>query len=84
MSQGELSERIHFLKCEKEGEREMCEITDRWLQDGIEIGREEGIILGKIKIARKLALKGNSTEMIAEIIEEDVPIVQQWLEVTYA
>ena len=42
-SQGALSERVHFLKCEEEGIKIMCGITE----EIYEIGKEEGLLPGK-------------------------------------
>ena len=86
-SQGALSERVHFLKCEKEGIEFMCEITEEIYEigkeEGREEGREEGILLGKTetakKAARNMAERGAAAEVIAEIIEESVETVRQWL-----
>ena len=46
MSQGDLSRRIHFLKCEEGGYKVMCQITEKFVQEGIEIGIEKGIEKG--------------------------------------
>lgn len=40
MSQGDLSKRGHYLKCEEGGTREMCEISEKIYQEGIEQGVE--------------------------------------------
>ena len=37
-----LVDRVHFLKKEKKGLGQMCEIFDKVRQDGIEYGRQEG------------------------------------------
>ena len=37
-SHGELSDRVHLLKCEKEGEDPMCEITQSFVDEGKIIG----------------------------------------------
>ena len=42
MSQGELSKRIHFLKCEEGGLKVMCEMSEKWIEEG----RAEGILVG--------------------------------------
>ena len=80
LSQGALSDRVHFLKCEEEGIKLMCKVTE----EIYEIGREEGLRLGKTeearKAARNMAERGFGAEMIAEIIEESAETVRQWLE----
>ena len=58
-SQGELSDRVHVLKCEKEGEDSMCAITQSFVDEGKIIGVVEylkdveglsdEVILNKIK-----------------------------------
>ncbi len=87
-SQGALSERVHFLKCEEEGIKIMCGITEEIYEigkeEGREEGREEGLRLGRTeeaqKAARNMAARGTAAEVIAEIIEESVETVRQWLE----
>ena len=59
-SQGDLSKRIHFLKCEPEGEEPMCAITQSFV--------EEGEIIGVVKYMRKRGATDN--EILAEIKEE--------------
>ena len=44
-SQGDLSKRVHFLKCEPEGEEPMCAITESFV--------EEGEVIGVVKTMRK-------------------------------
>lgn len=46
MSQGELSKRIRYLKCEEGGYAEMCEVSEKIYQEGIEQGIERGIERG--------------------------------------
>ena len=70
-SQGELSKRVHFLKCEEGGHEIMCKITDMFYQEGVEKGMEKGIEKGKEigleqgeqkkqhDIAQKMILKGD-------------------------
>lgn len=40
-SQGALSDRVHFLKCEEGGMKIMCEIAEKIFAEGREEGREE-------------------------------------------
>lgn len=42
MEHGDLSKRVHYLKCEKGGYSEMCEIADKIYKEGIERGIEQG------------------------------------------
>ena len=84
MSQGDLSRRILFLKCEEGGYKVMCQITEKFVQEGIEIGKEignkEGIEIGKKEAALNLAKRGIELETIAEIVNESVSLVKQWLD----
>lgn len=67
MSQGELSKRVHFLKCEEGGHEIMCEVSDRILRNRV------------CSIAINLAKKGFSIEMIAEVVEVNAELVRKWL-----
>ena len=68
MSQGDLSRRIHFLKCEEGGFKVMCQITEKLVQEG------------KKEAAFNLAKRGIEMEAIAEIVNESVSLVKQWLD----
>jgi len=66
----------------------MCQITDKFVQEGIEIGYEIGYKIGyekgyKIGVeeaALNLAKRGIELEAIAEIVNENVSLVKQWLD----
>ena len=60
LSHGELSNRVHVLKCEKEGEDPMCAITQSFV--------DEGRIIGAVEILRNVYHLDN--EKILEIIKE--------------
>ena len=47
MSHGDLSKRVHLLKCEEGGYQEMCEVSEKLIQEGILIGEKKGIAIGK-------------------------------------
>lgn len=78
MSQGDLSKRVHFLKCEEGGYKIMCEISEkiyrkgieRGIERGIEKGIEKGIIKGKkeerAEMVRKFLLAGASMDLIKQ------------------
>lgn len=51
MSQGELSNRVHFLKCEEGGYKVMCEMSEKWV--------EEGRIEGEERKAKEERTEGN-------------------------
>ena len=48
MEQGELSNSAHYLKCEEGGFQEMCEVSEKIYQEGIERGKAWGIEQGKL------------------------------------
>ena len=87
MSQGDLSTRIHFLKCEEGGYPEMCEVSEKIYEEGIIEGKKEGIIEGKkegiIEGKKETALnmkkKGYSDAIIADILEVGINVIQQWI-----
>ena len=56
MSQGELSKRIHYLKCEEGGYEEMCEISEKIYKEGIEKGMERGRIYGAVEAYKDLGM----------------------------
>lgn len=86
-SQGALSDRVHFLKCEEGGMKIMCEIAEKIFaegkEEGKEEGREEGRLLGKTEEAQKTVLnmsaKGFGIDMIAELTEVSTETVRMWL-----
>ena len=90
MSQGDLSARIHFLKCEEGGYSEMCEVSEKIYREGIIEGKKEGIIEGKKEgiiegkkeTAFNMKKKGYSDAAIAEILEVGINDIQQWLSVS--
>ena len=78
-SEGDLSKRVHFLKCEEGGMDIMCEVAER-----IEArGRQQGEKIGgerKARItAQNLYQMGMSPEKIAQAVGEDIGMVRQWL-----
>lgn len=80
LSQGELSKRIHFLKCEEGGREAMCEITEAIRQEGIKEGIQQGVWQGKKEAAANLAEMGMTVDNIALAVNEKVTLVRQWLE----
>ena len=59
-SHGELSDRVHVLKCEKEGEDAMCRITQSFV--------DEGKIIGAVEILRDV-VHMNDEDIVKEIKE---------------
>ena len=88
MAHGDLSKRVHFLKCEEGGFQTMCEMSDKWLREGIEIGErlgeERGEKRGEMKkakeIAQKMAQRGTAVDVVADLLDVSVSLVKQWLE----
>lgn len=76
MSQGDLSNRIHFLKYEEGGFEVMCEMSEKWIAEG----RAEGEEKKAKEVVFSLADRGMSAENIAEIVKMNLAIVKQWLE----
>lgn len=74
MCQGDLSARIHFLKCEEGGYPEMCEVSEKIYKEGI----IEGIIEGKKETAFNMKKKGYSDATIADILDVGINVIQQW------
>lgn len=72
MSQGALSARVHFLKCEEGGYEVMCEMSEKWMAEGEEKKAKE--------IALNLADMGMSIENISQAVKTNIVIVKQWLE----
>ncbi len=79
-SEGRLSERVHYLKCEEGGVQEMCKVTKSIWQDGWKDGERFGILAGKMEAAFNLEEMGMNVEKIAEAVGENVATVKEWLE----
>ena len=87
MAHGDLSKRVHYLKCEKGGEQVMCEMSDKWLREGIKIGERRGERRGmkrgemkaKKETALKLAQKGIALNEVAEMLEVNESLAEQWV-----
>lgn len=74
-SEGDLSKRVHFLKCEEGGMDIMCEVAER-----IEArGRQQGEKRKARVTAQNLYQMGMSPEKIAQAVGEDISMVRQWL-----
>lgn len=74
-SEGDLSKRVHFLKCEEGGMDIMCEVAER-----IEArGREQGEKRKARITTQNLYQMGMSPEKIAQAVGEDIGSVRQWL-----
>lgn len=86
-SQGALSRRVRYLKCEEGGLDLMCEISERIEQRGREAGRREGILEGRREgilearheSALSMAELGIPVEQIAKVVKENVSLVREWI-----
>ena len=79
MSQGELSKRVHYLKCEEGGIKIMCQVTDRFWKEGKRVGKKQGKIEQARLTAQNLAKMGFSVEKISKAINMDMGLVEKWL-----
>ena len=70
MSQGDLSKRVHFLKCRKGGNDVMCAITDEILENGKKLGRSEGLREGRRKGRREGRIEGKIQGKIEGKVEQ--------------
>lgn len=80
MSQGDLSRRVHFLKCEEGGYEIMCEMSEKWMAEGRAEGRAEGEEKKAKEVVMSLANRGMSAESIADIVKMNIAVVKRWLE----
>ena len=86
-SEGDLSKRVHYLKCEEGGIDIMCEVAERiearGRLQGEKIGRQQGEKIGGERKARitsqNLYQMGMSPEKIAQAVGEDISTIRQWL-----
>ena len=87
MTHGELSKRVHYLKCEEGGYEEMCEVSEKIYREGIEDGRisglkegrKEGWLESQKETAKNLFDMGMSADTIAQALKVSVKLVQDWL-----
>lgn len=80
MSHGQLSERIHYLKCEEGGYKIMCEMSEKWMAEGRAEGRVEGEEKKAKDVAISLADMGMPIENISKVVKMNIAVVKQWLE----
>jgi len=54
----------------------MCEMSDKWVREGVEIGE-----MKKAKeTAQKMAQRGTAVDVIADLLDVSVSLVKQWLD----
>ena len=80
---GELSKRVHYLKRAEGGFREMCEVSEKIFNEGIEEGFARGQKEGREEEKRETAITlfkmGMSIEKIAEVVRASIKLVQEWV-----
>lgn len=76
MSQGDLSKRVHFLKCEEGGYEIMCEVSEKIYEEG----RTEGELNAKMAMAHNMRKKGYPDSVIADLLEVSLPMLERWIE----
>lgn len=78
-SQGDLSKRVHFLKCEEEGMKTMCKVTDELIEIGKEIGESIGEERSLRRIVLRMAERGKSLVEILDDTGVSLELAQQWI-----
>ena len=62
---------------------EMRKEMETWYQEGIELGKEQGIEIGEKNAKRETALSlaemGFPAERIAQVVKESISCVKQWI-----
>lgn len=79
MSQGDLSKRVHFLKCEEGGYGIMCEISEKIYAEGEKKGRTDGELSAKKTMACNMHKKGYPDDVIADLLEVSIETIKQWI-----
>lgn len=74
-----LAKRVRELKETQKGVEDMCREMDQIYKEGIEEGREEGKMEAKRENAISLAELGMPVEQIAQVVKENVSLVQKWI-----
>ena len=74
-SEGELSKRVRYLKKEEGGVEIMCEVSDRIMERGREIGSETKARSTALNLSRM----GLTLEQIAGAVDESLEQVKRWL-----
>ncbi|MCD8231135.1 MAG: PD-(D/E)XK nuclease family transposase [Clostridiales bacterium] len=76
MSQGDLSKRVHYLKTEKGGYKEMCEVAEKIYDQGENKGRMEE---AKATANRLYYEKGYKVPVIADMLNRSENQISEWL-----
>ncbi|MCD8345874.1 MAG: PD-(D/E)XK nuclease family transposase [Oscillospiraceae bacterium] len=80
MSQGPLSERVHFLKCEKGGHDEVCKVAEELYEQG----KEQGQLETTKAMAVSMHEDGVTVDLIAKYANVSVELVRKWLGLSVA
>lgn len=80
MSQGPLSERVHFLKCEKGGHDEVCKVAEELYEQG----KEQGQLETTKAMAMSMHEDGVTVDLIAKYANVSVELVRKWLGLSVA
>ncbi len=75
MSQGDLSKRVHYLKTEKGGYKEMCEVAEKIYDQGENKGRIEEAKA----TASRMYEKGYKVSVIADMLNRSENQISEWL-----
>ncbi len=57
----------------------MCEMSDKWVREGVKIGEKRGAMKAKKETALKMAQKGTKEDVIAELLDVSESLIKQWL-----
>ena len=82
-----LAEQVRVLKETEEGVNTMCkelaELYNEGVNEGIAIGEERGIAIGEENMKREIVLSmaemETPVEKIAQVVRESVDLVRQWI-----
>ena len=70
LSHGTLSRRIHLMKKEKEGEELMCQISDKFVQEGKVQGKVESIV----NLTAKMSISDETAMELVGVDEKERPL----------
>ncbi len=79
-SQGALSERVHYLKSEKKGDKQMCAVAEELFKWGVESGMEEGKLAKAKAMAQSMYADGLPVDTIAKYANVNAEQISAWLE----
>ena len=77
-SQGALSERVHYLKTEEGGIREMDDLLEEVYLEGKEKGREEGRVEEAKRLVFRMFVRGDSVEEVQVFLDMPLSQIEAW------